>query len=66
MDTVMRLYASDGVTQLAYNDDCGGAGVSSCIVWEASSPSAVYIKVQNYFSQRGGRDYAYDLKVLRQ
>jgi hypothetical protein len=66
MDTVMRLYASDGATQLAYNDDCGGAGVSSCIVWEASSSSTVYIKIQNYFSQRGGRDYAYDLKVLRQ
>lgn len=66
MDTVMRLYASDDATQLAYNDDCGGAGVSSCIVWEASSPSTVYIKVHNYFSQRGGREYTYDLKVLRQ
>ncbi len=66
MDTVLRLYTADGVTQLAYNDDCPGAGISSCIIWTASSNSTLYIQVKNYFSQRGGRDYAYDVRVLRQ
>ncbi len=66
MDTVLRLYAGDGVTQLAFNDDCPGAGIASCVTWTASSNSTLYIQVKNYFSQRGGPDYTYDLSVLRQ
>ncbi|HKZ86624.1 MAG TPA: Ig-like domain-containing protein [Anaerolineae bacterium] len=66
MDTVLRLYAADGTTLLGYNDDCPGAGIASCITWTASTNSMLYIQVKNYFSQRGGREFTYDLRVLRQ
>jgi hypothetical protein len=66
LDTVMRLYASNGTTQLAYNDDCAGVGIDSCINWEVTTNTTLYLKVNNYFSGYGGREYLYDLSVIRQ
>ncbi len=66
LDTVMRLYDSSGAIQLAYNDDCAGVGIDSCISWEVTTSMTLYIKVNNYFSGYGGREYVYELSVIRQ
>ncbi|MFC1766157.1 DUF4347 domain-containing protein, partial [Planctomycetota bacterium] len=44
-DSQLRLYDTDGVTQLQFNDD-GGAGLASKIVWTAPSDGVYYLEVR--------------------
>ncbi len=59
-DTVLKLYADDGVTMLDYSDDYGG-GYASRIVWQAPEAGTYYVKVYNYNHQVYGCDVGYDL-----
>ncbi len=55
MDTYIELYASDGTTLLANNDD-GGQGLASRIVHTAVLGSVMYVKVRHY-SATGTGEY---------
>jgi hypothetical protein len=64
-DTVLRLYASNGVTQLAENDDCTLYTRASCITWTTSTSTTLYVQIAPYNSQSSGPDRWYDLTVVR-
>lgn len=65
-DTVMALYASDGVTQLAFNDDCTGFTRASCLTYVSSMSTTLYLKVWPYDATSIGADSWYGLAVVRQ
>ncbi len=46
-DSILRLYDTDGVTQLAFNDDTGG-GSASLISWVAPSSGTYFVEVSGY------------------
>jgi hypothetical protein len=54
-DSVLRLIAPNGTTELAYDDD-GGSGFASHIDWTASSSGTYYIEVSGYGSDFGTYD----------
>ncbi len=60
-DSTLTLYSSNGVSQLAFNDD-GGSGLASLINWTATSSGTYYLKVQAYSSSQTG---TYRLYVRR-
>jgi Zn-dependent metalloprotease len=60
-DTYMYLYAADGATQLAYNDDY--SGLASRIAWTATASGTYYIRIRNYWNNWYGADTEYDLRV---
>ncbi len=64
-DTVLRLYASNGVTQLAENDDCTPYTRASCLTWTTTTSTTLYIRIAPYNSQSIGSDRWYDLTVVR-
>ena len=64
-DTVLRLYASNGVTQLALNDDCSLTTRASCLTWTVSTATTLYIQVTPYNAQSIGPDRWYDLAVVK-
>jgi hypothetical protein len=64
-DTVMRLFASNGVTQLAENDDCTLYTRASCITWTTSTATTLYVQIAPYNTQSLGADRWYDLAVVR-
>ena len=64
-DTVLRLYASNGVTQLALNDDCSLTTRASCLTWTVSAATTLYIQITPYNSQSIGSDRWYDLAVVK-
>ncbi len=47
-DTVMRLYAGDGLTQLAFNDDYPGIGLASHIDYTIPTWGLYYVSVEDY------------------
>jgi len=51
-DTVLRLYAVDGRTELAYDDD-GGYGNASKITWRAPADGTYYAQVASYDARWG-------------
>ncbi|MHC4392403.1 MAG: hypothetical protein ACYS22_13975 [Planctomycetota bacterium] len=53
MDTVIELFAANGTTPIATNDD-GGAGLASKIVHTASAGSSFYLKVRHYSTSGTG------------
>ena len=53
-DTVLTLYAGDGTTELAYDDD-SGPGLASLIVWKPSAAGTYYLKARPF----GQNDTAY-------
>ena len=61
-DTYMYLYDHDGTTILAQDDD-GGEGLASRIVWAAPGDGTYYVRVQHYDSSQYGPDTQYDLSV---
>lgn len=65
-DTVMALYANDGVTQLAFNDDCTGFTRASCLTYTSSLSTTLYLKVSPYDATSIGADSWYGLAVVRQ
>jgi hypothetical protein len=64
-DTVLRLYASNGVTKLAENDDCTQYMRASCLTWTTSATTTLYIQIAPYNPQSIGADRWYDLTVVR-
>jgi uncharacterized repeat protein (TIGR01451 family) len=61
-DTVLELYAPDGLTLLEENDDYGGTFASQ-IEWLAPEDGTYYVKVYNYNSGVYGCDVGYDLTL---
>ncbi|HMP05489.1 MAG TPA: PPC domain-containing protein, partial [Lacipirellulaceae bacterium] len=53
-DSVLRLYDSDGVTLLAFDDD-GGADLGSLIEWTAPKDGAYYVEVAAKLPEMFGR-----------
>ncbi len=64
-DTILRLYASNGVTPLALNDDCTSATRASCLTWTATTSGTLYIQIAPYDANSIGPDRTYDLTVVR-
>jgi V8-like Glu-specific endopeptidase len=58
-DTTLRLYASDGVTQLAFDDD-GGPGLASLINYTIPSAGVYYASVRE-FGDDGSGTYSLSL-----
>jgi hypothetical protein len=61
-DTHLVLYDTDGLTQLADNDDYG-YGAASQIVWQAPSDSEYYAKVHHHNPNAAGPNTQYDLSI---
>jgi len=47
-DTVIRLYDTDGTTELDMDDDGATEHLASRIVWQANSPGTYYVRVEHY------------------
>jgi len=65
-DTIMALYASNGLTELAFNDDCTGFTRASCLTYTSSVTTTVYLKVWPYDGTSIGSDSWYGLAVVKQ
>lgn len=63
-DTILWLYASDGRTTLAYNDDVQPDGPRrSVLLWEAPADGTYYLEVDNHWQgQRAQTNY--DIRIL--
>lgn len=61
VDTTLQLLDTDGVTQLAYNDD-GDQGRGSLISWTAPTSGTYYLNVREY-SNRVGL-YTFEVNVV--
>jgi hypothetical protein len=64
-DTMVALYANDGVTQLAFNDDCTGFTRASCLTYPSSVSTTLYLKVWTYDATSIGADSWYSLSVVK-
>lgn len=51
-DPLLWLYASDGVTPLAYDDD-SGMGKGAALLWQARSDGLLFVEIQDARSVRG-------------
>lgn len=60
MDTVIEVYAADGVTLLASNDDAPGLGLASKVTYTGQAGTLRYVKVRHYSGSGTG---SYTLKV---
>jgi hypothetical protein len=65
-DTVLALYAANGVTQLAINDDCTNFTRASCLTYTSSVSTTLYLKVSPYDASSVGVDSWYGLAVVKQ
>lgn len=54
MDTVLEVYATDGVTLLASNDDAPGFGLGSRVTLTVQAGTIGYVKVRHYSSSGSG------------
>lgn len=61
LDSVLYLYDTDGVTQLAVNDD--DDGLDSGITHTLPANGTYYLKVREYSADEGGPDYTYALSL---
>ncbi len=61
-DSVLRLYDSDGFTELAYDDD-GGPGLASLISWTAPHSGTFYLEVSAFAHFYIG-DYGLDISII--
>ncbi len=59
------LYASNGLTQLAFND-CTGFTRASCLTYVSSVATTLYLKVWPYDATSIGVDSWYGLAVVKQ
>ncbi|HMB01999.1 MAG TPA: hypothetical protein VKS21_13525 [Spirochaetota bacterium] len=68
-DTILRLYDTDGTTQLGYNDDYSGTNnltidsYSSAIEWVCPADGTYYLRIENFFDN-GSAEHTYTLVVL--
>ena len=65
-DTLVTLYAANGMTPLASNDDCTGYTRASCLTYTSSVSTTLYLKVSPYDASSVGADSWYGLAVVRQ
>lgn len=65
-DTVLTLYAANGTTPVASNDDCTGLTRASCLTYTSSVSTTLYLKVTPYDASSVGVDSWYGLAVVRQ
>jgi len=63
MDTYLYLYDTDGVTELAHDDD-SGSGLASLIVWTPPASGTYYVEVRPFGSSAAYCDAVYDLMIL--
>jgi len=62
-DTYMELYAPDGATKLADNDDMAPGNLASQIIWTAPADGRYFIYVRDYY-QTGARGcLGYELSI---
>ena len=52
-DSTLTLYDTDGVTELAFDDD-GGAGLASRILWIAPADGMYFLKVKDFSNTKTG------------
>jgi len=65
-DTYIYLYGTDGATLLDQDDD-GGPGLGSQIIWMASGNGVYYVRVQRWGNTAGGcSGYSYDLNIVEE
>lgn len=62
-DTVLELYATDGSTLLAANDDCPGRWPASCLDWQPASGGDYYVKVYHWDPWAYGCTTEYGLSI---
>jgi hypothetical protein len=65
-DTILRLYASNGVTKLAENDDCTSTTRSSCLTWQVTTGGTLYAQIAPYDQTSSGAERWYDLAIVKQ
>jgi hypothetical protein len=65
-DTVLRLYASNGVTKLAENDDCSATTRASCLAWQVTTGGTLYLLIAPYDQTSSGSEQRYDVTVVKQ
>ncbi len=65
-DTVLTLYAANGTTPLASNDDCTGYTRASCLTYTSSISTTLYLQVSPYDASSVGVDSWYGLAVVKQ
>ncbi len=63
-NTVLNLYAADGVTLLASNDDYNGTPASQ-IIWRAPASGTYYAQVTDWSPYAGGCGTTYSLSVKK-
>ncbi|MCC6189022.1 MAG: peptidoglycan DD-metalloendopeptidase family protein [Anaerolineales bacterium] len=61
-DTYLQLYAPDGVTPLAADDD-SGPGLASALTWPITQAGTYYIRIRHWSQQAGGCDTGYSVSV---
>src|SRR5205814_8184080 len=49
-DTILWLYAKDGITAITYNDNSGDQAGSARIVWQAPISDTYYVQVESYWN----------------
>lgn len=62
LDSVLHLYDTDGVTELASNDDWDG--LDSRIEYTLPANGTYYLKVRDYGAPNGGPDYFYTISLI--
>jgi hypothetical protein len=62
-DTELFLYAPNGTTQLAYNDDYAVGLLNSRIIWRAPSTGTYYAKIQQVKADIAGPQTRYDFSI---
>ncbi|RME53219.1 MAG: hypothetical protein D6790_17890, partial [Caldilineae bacterium] len=61
-DTYIHLYDTDAATELLQDDD-GGVGYASRIVWSAPQDGTYFVRIHHYSSEISGSDTDYDVSV---
>jgi len=62
-DTVITLYDQNCSTLIDEDDD-GGSGLASRIVWTAPSSGIYFVRIRHYSSSRSGPNTNYDIRVI--
>lgn len=62
-DTVIFLIDSNGVTELAQNDDDPGRGLASRLSWQASASGLYYVRIEEYGNLGGCLGYGVALRA---
>ena len=64
-DTVIALYRDCNSSRISQDDD-GGVGRASKIVWSCTSSGTYYVKMRDYSSSKGGPNVKYKVKITKE